>query len=155
MRARVRLEILRGGSAQIGLAGITPHHALAVEVIGNIATANRSLIETDRFAVKVGLEAPARQITENPSVDAGVVVARMLAGEGAFGFDAARKEYVDLVEAGIIDPTKVVRVAPENAVSIASIFLQTEATMTEISEETSERHHEPDMAVSVSPNHCI
>jgi chaperonin GroEL len=92
MRARVRLEILRGGSAQIGLAGITPHHALAVEVIGNIATANRSLIETDRFAVKVGLEAPARQITENPSVDAGVVVARMLASEGAFGFDAARKE---------------------------------------------------------------
>jgi chaperonin GroEL len=46
-------------------------------------------------------------------------------------------------------------VAPKNAVSIASILLQTEATMTEIPEETSERHHEPDMAVSVSPNHCI
>ena len=56
----------------------------------------------------------------------------MLAGKGNYGFDAARKEYVDLVEAGIIDPTKVVRVALENAVSVASVLLLTEATMTEI-----------------------
>jgi chaperonin GroEL len=50
-------------------------------------------------------------------------------------FDAARKEYVDLIEAGIIDPTKVVRIALENAVSVTSILLLTEATMTEIPEE--------------------
>ena len=52
----------------------------------------------------------------------GVVVSRMMTGRGNFGFDAGRKEYVDLVEAGIIDPTKVVRVALENAVSVASTF---------------------------------
>jgi chaperonin GroEL len=46
----------------------------------------------------------------------------MMAGQGNFGFDAARKEYVDLVEAGIIDPVKVVRTALENAVSVASVF---------------------------------
>jgi len=74
---------------------------------------------------------PARQIAENSAVDAGVVVHRMLAGSGNIGFDAARQEYVDLVEAGIIDPTKVVRVALENAVSVAGILLLTEATMTE------------------------
>ena len=73
----------------------------------------------------------------------GVVVARMLAGEGNLGFDAARKEYVDLVEAGIIDPTKVVRVALENAVSVASVLLLTEATMTEI-EEKKEKAPEPE-----------
>lgn len=58
----------------------------------------------------------------------------MLDGDGACGFDAARKRYVDLVEAGIIDPTKVVRIALENAVSVASVLLLSEATMTEIEE---------------------
>jgi chaperonin GroEL len=77
------------------------------------------------------LEAPARQIAENSSADGGVVVDRMLSGTGNVGFDAARKEYVDLLEAGIIDPAKVVRMALENAVSVASVLLLTEATMTE------------------------
>ena len=77
------------------------------------------------------LEAPARQIAENSAADGGVVVDRMLNGTGNTGFDAARKQFVDLVEAGIIDPAKVVRIALENAVSVASILLLTEATMTE------------------------
>src|SRR5574341_2042733 len=56
---------------------------------------------------------------------------------------AARKEYVDLVEAGIIDPTKVVRIALENAVSVASVLLLTEATLTEVPEAKEERAHPP------------
>ena len=80
------------------------------------------------------LEAPTRQIAENSAVDGGVVVDRMRAGTGNFGFDAARAEYVDLAEAGIIDPTKVVRVALENAVSVAGVLLLTEATLTEMPE---------------------
>ena len=80
------------------------------------------------------LEAPTRQIAENSSVDGGVVVNQMRAGTGNMGFDAARKEYVDLVEAGIIDPTKVVRIALENEVSVASLLLLTEATLTEVPE---------------------
>jgi chaperonin GroEL len=82
------------------------------------------------------LEVPTRQIAENSAVDGGVVLARMLEGKGNFGFDAGCNQYVDLVEAGIIDPTKVVRVALENAVSVASVLLLTEATMTEIPEAT-------------------
>jgi chaperonin GroEL len=68
-------------------------------------------------------------------------------GGGNFGFDVARKEYVDLLEAGIVDPTKVVRVALENAVSVASVPLLTEATMTELPEEQTERPAEPEMAL--------
>jgi chaperonin GroEL len=71
----------------------------------------------------------------------------MLGGQGNFGFDAARKEYVDLVEAGIIDPAKVVRIALENAVSVATLLLLTEATMTEIPEPQRERGPEPEMAM--------
>ncbi|MEY9683916.1 chaperonin GroEL (HSP60 family) [Bradyrhizobium elkanii] len=74
-------------------------------------------------------------------------MARMEASQGSFGFDAARKQYVDLVEAGIVDPTKVVRTALENAVSVASVLLLTEATMTEIPEAKRERTVEPEMAM--------
>jgi chaperonin GroEL len=84
--------------------------------------------------LKRALEAPTRQIAENSGVDAGVVVSQMRAGRGNHGFDAARGVYVDLVEAGIIDPTKVVRTALENAVSVAGVLLLTEATLTELPE---------------------
>jgi chaperonin GroEL len=87
------------------------------------------------------LEAPTRQIAENSAVDGGVVVNEMRKGAGNWGFDAARKEFVDLVEAGIIDPTKVVRVALENAVSVASLLLLTEATLTEVPEPKEEKAH--------------
>ncbi|MEY9626367.1 chaperonin GroEL [Sinorhizobium fredii] len=97
--------------------------------------------------LKRALELPARQIAENSSTDGGVVVAKMLEGEGNFGFDAGRKVYVDLVSAGIIDPTKVIRVALENAVSVASVLLLTEATMTEIPETPKEALAEAAMQV--------
>jgi len=84
------------------------------------------------------LEAPTRQIAENSGVDAGVVVDRMRTGVGNQGFDASRSEYVDLVAAGIIDPTKVVRTALENAVSVASVLLLTEATLTEVEDKEAE-----------------
>jgi chaperonin GroEL len=71
----------------------------------------------------------------------------MRASTGNRGFDAARGEYVDLVEAGIIDPTKVVRLSLENAVSVASVLLLTEATLTEIPEpkEAASPHGMPEM----------
>ena len=84
--------------------------------------------------VKRALEAPARQIAENSGADAGVVVGKMRDGTGNIGFDAARGEFVDLCKAGIIDPTKVVRIALENAGSVAGTLLLTEATLTELPE---------------------
>ena len=80
------------------------------------------------------LEVPTRQLAENSGADGGVVVNEMRRSTGSRGFDAARKEYVDLVAAGIIDPTKVIRVALENAVSAASLLLLTEATLTEVAD---------------------
>ena len=92
------------------------------------------------------LEAPTRQIATNSGVDAGVVVERMRSGKGTVGFDAAARRYVDLVDAGIIDPTKVVRVALENAVSVAGVLLLTEATMTEVRERTGAPQPDVEMA---------
>jgi chaperonin GroEL len=85
------------------------------------------------------LETPTRQIAENSGVDGGVVVNQMRNGTGTMGFDAARQEYVDLVQAGIIDPTKVVRIGLENAVSVASLLLLSEATLTVVREPKEER----------------
>lgn len=71
----------------------------------------------------------------------------MIEAGGDIGFDAATKSYVDMIKAGIIDPTKVVRIALENAVSVASILLLTEATMTEKREPEKERPAESMMAL--------
>jgi chaperonin GroEL len=97
---------------------------------------------TGALMLRRALEVPARKIAENSAVDGGVVVEKMRSGSGAFGFDAARREYVDLIEAGIIDPTKVVRLALQNAVSVAGTLLLTEATLTE-TEEEGENEREP------------
>ncbi len=119
--------------------GIVPGGGLALLRCLEAVTQEEAKCDGDeRTGIRVlrrALETPARQIAENSSVDGGVVVARMMDGKGNLGFDAARKEFVDLVDAGIIDPTKVVRVALENAVSVASVLLLTEATLTEIPEE--------------------
>jgi chaperonin GroEL len=131
--------------------GIVPGGGLALlRCIAAVEQEEAKCSGDERTGVQIlkrALEFPARQIAENSAVDGGVVVAKMLAGQGNYGFDAGRKEYVDLVEAGIIDPTKVVRVALENAVSVASVLLLTEATMTEIPEPPKERVMESEMAM--------
>jgi len=131
--------------------GIVPGGGLALLRCVAAVTAEEAAAEGDEKTgiqiLKRALEAPTRQIAENSAVDGGVVVARMLGSEGNIGFDAARKEYVDLVEAGIVDPTKVVRIALENAVSVASVLLLSEATMTEIPEPKKERVAEPEMGL--------
>jgi chaperonin GroEL len=129
--------------------GIVPGGGLAllrcIEPVSREEAGCDGDVRTGVRILKSALEAPARQIAENSAVDGGVVVARMLAGEGNYGFDAARKEYVDLIEAGIVDPTKVVRISLENAVSAASVLLLTEATMTEVPEVKKDRALEPSM----------
>ncbi len=118
--------------------GIVPGGGMALlKCIPAVIEEEEACTGDERTGVQIlkrALEVPARQIAENSATDGGVVVARMLSEEGNVGFDAARKIYVDLVEEGIIDPTKVVRVALENAVSVASVLLLTEATMTELPE---------------------
>jgi chaperonin GroEL len=118
--------------------GIVPGGGLALlRCCASVSAEEQKCEGDERTGVQIlrrALEAPARQIAENSAVDGGVVVARMMEGTGNHGFDAGSKQYVDLVDAGIIDPTKVVRVALENAVSVASVLLLTEATMTEVPE---------------------
>jgi chaperonin GroEL len=129
--------------------GIVPGGGLALlRCITALAKEEAGAQGDERTGVQIlkrALETPTRQIAENSAADGGVVVSRMLESKGDYGFDAARKEYVDLTEAGIIDPTKVVRVALENAVSVASVLLLTEATMTDIPEPKPEPRLPPEM----------
>jgi chaperonin GroEL len=118
--------------------GIVPGGGLALLRCTEAVAGEEARCEGDeRTGVQIlrrALAAPTRQIAENSAVDGGVVVDRMLGGTDSMGFDASRNQYVDLFDAGIVDPTKVMRVALENAVSVASVLLLTEATMTEVPE---------------------
>jgi len=124
--------------------GIVPGGGLALLKLIPAVEAEEARTDGDeRTGLRIlrkSLETPTRQIAENSGADAGVVIDRMRAASGNFGFDAARGEYVDLVQAGIIDPTKVVRVALENAVSVAGVLLLTEATLTDVPEKKEEHH---------------
>jgi len=81
--------------------------------------------------IRRAAEEPLRQISANAGVDGSIVVDKVKNGKGAFGFNAATEEYEDLVKAGVIDPTKVVRAALQNAASVASLMLTTEALVAE------------------------
>jgi chaperonin GroEL len=116
--------------------GIVPGGGLALLRTIDAVEAEAKRLEGDSrtgaLILRRALESPSRQIAENSAADPGVCVDRMRSTVGNFGFDAATGRFVDLIEAGIIDPTKVVRTALENAVSVAGTLLLTEATLTEI-----------------------
>ena len=111
-----------------------------VNVIGEVA----KLVDTTEGDEKTGvrlvmkaLEAPMRQIAENAGFDGGVIIDKILtSGKSAYGFDAYREEYTDMLEAGIVDPTKVTRSALQNAASVAATVLTTESVVYEIKEPT-------------------
>lgn len=138
-KAAVAEGIVPGGGLAL-LRCVEALIALEAQSTGDELTGLRGL--------RRALEAPARQIAENSAVDAGVVATRLKESTGAMGFDAARQRYVDLFEAGIVDPTKVVRVALENAVSVASTLLLTEATLTELPEPSGHSAAEASAALS-------
>jgi len=114
--------------------GIVPGGGVALV---RCATALDSLkFDDDRqFGVNIirrAIEEPMRQIAYNSGQEGAVVVAKVREGTGAYGYNAATGAYEDLVKAGVIDPTKVVRVALQNAASVASLMLTTEALIAEL-----------------------
>jgi chaperonin GroEL len=116
--------------------GIVPGGGLAfLRAIDPVAREAERATGDERTGLLIlaqALEVPTRTIAENSAADGGVVVGDLKRGTGAYGFDAARGTYCDLLAAGIVDPTKVLRVAVENAVSVAGTLLLTEATLTEV-----------------------
>jgi len=84
--------------------------------------------------VRRALEEPIRQIAENAGVEGSIVVQKVREGSGSFGFNAETEQYEDMMAAGIIDPTKVTRIALQNAASIAGLMVTTECMITEIPE---------------------
>jgi len=116
--------------------GIVPGGGVAL-VRAKVAV---SKLDSDNSDIQAGikivlkaLEAPIRQIAENAGVEGSIVVGKVLEKKsGNFGFDAQDEEYKDLVAAGIIDPTKVVRVALQDAASVAGLLVTTEAMVAEL-----------------------
>ncbi|MCH8986692.1 chaperonin GroEL [Patescibacteria group bacterium] len=105
--------------------------------------------EEERLGYKIlkrALEEPIRQIAQNAGKDGSVVASEVAKGEEGFGYNAATDAYEDLIAAGVVDPTKVVRVALENAVSAASMLLTTEAVVADLPEDKNKASAMPDMS---------
>jgi chaperonin GroEL len=120
--------------------GIVPGGGVAL--VRCLAALDKIKIKADqRLGVKVvmrAVEEPLRQIANNAGFEGSVVIDKVKAGEGAFGYNAETNVYEDLIEAGVIDPTKVVRFALQNAGSVAGLMLTTEAMIADKPEEKSE-----------------
>lgn len=120
-RAAVQEGIVAGG----GVALIR-----AIKALDGLTLENEDQ-NTGVAIVKLAIQSPLRTIVENAGGEASVVVNEVLAGKADYGFNAANGEYVNMFKAGIIDPTKVTRLALENASSIASLLLTTECVVAE------------------------
>ncbi|MBT8297452.1 MAG: chaperonin GroEL [Maribacter sp.] len=125
-RAAVEEGIVAGG----GVALVRTKAALSKVKVDNADE------ETGLQIVARAIESPLRTIVENAGGEGSVVVAKVHDGKGDFGFDAKSEKYVQMFEAGIIDPTKVTRIALENAASVAGMILTTECALTDIKEDT-------------------
>ncbi|HXG50259.1 MAG TPA: chaperonin GroEL [candidate division Zixibacteria bacterium] len=120
--------------------GIVPGGGVAL-VRASAALANLRVSEEERVGVRIvqrALEEPLRWIATNAGADGSVVLDKVKNGKGAFGFNAATEEFEDLVKAGIVDPTKVVRTALQNAASVAGLLITTEAMIAEKPEKKKE-----------------
>ncbi|PYM59487.1 MAG: chaperonin GroEL [Candidatus Rokuibacteriota bacterium] len=134
-RAAVEEGIVPGGGVAL-LRASKALDGLALKLSGDEATGAE--------IVRRALEEPIRQIVQNAGLEGSVVVEKVKAAKDvAHGFDAESNEYVDMMQAGIIDPTKVERIALQNAASIASLLLTTEAIVADMPED--EKHAMPSM----------
>jgi chaperonin GroEL len=114
----------------------------ALKAVSGLTGAN----EDQTMGIKIlarSIEEPLRQIVTNAGEDAAVILSRVREGKGTFGYNAASGEYGDMIEMGILDPTKVTRLALQNAASVAGLFLTTEASITEAPKEESHSHAAP------------
>lgn len=113
--------------------GIVPGGGVAyircIPALGNLKLEGDRKIGVE--IVQKALEEPIRQIAENAGKEGSIIVEKVKEGKGSFGFDAEKEEFADMIEAGIIDPTKVVRLALQNAASVASLLITTEAIVAE------------------------
>lgn len=120
-----------------------------VNAITEVAKLVDQLEGDEKTGVKIimrGLEEPVRQIAMNAGVDGSVVLDKIVAsGKTGYGFDAYKEEYVSMIDAGIVDPTKVNRFALQNAASIASMVLTTESIVSDKKEPTPPMPAAPDM----------
>jgi len=136
-RAAVEEGIVAGGGVSFVNAGLAVEKLLA-KAEGDEKTGIATVVKA--------LASPIQQIAENAGLEGAVILEKVKSSKkGNFGFDAAKEEYVDMVQAGIIDPTKVCRSALENAASVAAMVLTTESLVTDIPEPPAAAPAAPDM----------
>jgi chaperonin GroEL len=126
--------------------GVVPGGGVALVRALKAVSALTGANEDQTMGIKIlarAIEEPLRQIVTNAGEDAAVVLNRVREGKGTFGYNAASGEYGDMFELGILDPTKVTRLALQNAASVAGLFLTTEASITEAPKEESHSHAAP------------
>ena len=136
---KMRIEDALAATRAAVEEGIVPGGGIALlSVVPNVKKACKALegdVKTGANIVIAALEAPIRQIAQNAGVDGGVVAATITSkNKPNFGYDAAKNVYCDMIKAGILDPTKVTRIALQNAASVAATLLTTEALVTDIKE---------------------
>ncbi|HIU98481.1 MAG TPA: chaperonin GroEL [Candidatus Limadaptatus stercoripullorum] len=136
---KMRIEDALAATRAAVEEGIVPVGGIALlSVVPNVKKACKALegdVKTGANIVIAALEAPIRQIAQNAGVDGGVVAATITSkNKPNFGYDAAKNVYCDMIKAGILDPTKVTRIALQNAASVAATLLTTEALVTDIKE---------------------
>jgi chaperonin GroEL len=107
---------IRAAQALAGLKGVNDDETTGIHIVAR------------------AIEEPLRQIAANAGVEGSVIINKIREGKGDFGYNARTDEYVNMYEAGVIDPTKVSRVALENAASVAGMFLTTECAIVDIPE---------------------
>ena len=137
-RAAVEEGIVPGGGVAL-LRTLPALEKLIAEAEGG--DAGTSDEKTGVNILKRAIEEPIRQISENAGIDGAVVVQKVKEGTGEFGFNAQTMVYEDLIKAGVVDPTKVVRTALENAVSAASMLLTTEALVADLPKKDDKHNH--------------
>ncbi|RXP54113.1 chaperonin GroEL [Lutibacter sp. HS1-25] len=125
-RAAVEEGIVAGGGVAL---------VRTIEVLKTITTDNLDELTGVKILARA-IEEPLRQIVQNAGGEGSVVVAKVIEGSGDFGYNAKTDEYTNMLKAGIIDPTKVTRIALENAASVAGMILTTACTLIEIKEDS-------------------
>jgi len=125
-RAAVEEGIVAGGGTAL---------VSAIPALDKLVEETEGEVQTGVKIIKKALEEPLKQIAINAGLEGAVIVEKVKHSEPEIGFDALKEKYVNMVEAGIVDPTKVTRSALQNAASVAAVFLTTEAAVVDVKEE--------------------
>ena len=135
LRIEDALNATRAGVEEGMVAGGGTALVSVIPAVENVISTLEGEVKIGAQIVRRALEEPLRQIAINAGLEGAVIIQNVVNSEAEVGFDALNEKYVNMIEAGIVDPTKVTRSALQNAASIAGVFLTTEAAVADLPSE--------------------